>query len=258
MPSLGLTLGRLMDLMEFLLLFSRTVPLCWHPAWSNSSVFAYQHLPFLPVPKKGDRSNRSNYRPIDLLSCLSKAFETILNKWFLKYLSSFNFLSDRQYGFRKGRSTGDLLAFLTNSWSSSLSCFDKTFAVSLDISKAIDRVWHKSLLSKLPSYRFCPSLCTFISNFLSGPSISVVVDGYCSKPKSINSGVPQGSVLSPTHWSQNNWIGKHRINLEARAAAMLCFSLAASAKGACCYFYKNCSINALWVYLNVIKQLLTN
>ncbi len=29
-------------------------------------------------------------------------------------------------------------------------------------------------------------------------SISAVVDGYCSKPKSINSGVPQGSVLSPT------------------------------------------------------------
>ncbi len=38
----------------------------------------------------------------------------------------------------------------------------------------------------------------FISSFLSGRSISAVVDGYCSKPKSINSGVPQGSVLSPT------------------------------------------------------------
>ncbi len=31
-----------------------------------------------PVPKKGDRSNLSNYRPIDLVSCLSKAFETIV------------------------------------------------------------------------------------------------------------------------------------------------------------------------------------
>ncbi len=73
-----------------------------------------------------------------------------------------------------------------------------TFAVALDISKAFDRVWHKSLLSKLPSYGFYPSLCVFISSFLSGRSISAVVDCYCSKLKSINSGVPQGSVLTPT------------------------------------------------------------
>ncbi len=107
-------------------------------------------------------------------------------------------LSDRQYSFREERTTGDLLAFLTNSWSSSLSRFGETFTVSLDISKAFERVWHKSLLSKLPSYGFCPSLCNFVCSFLSGRSISDVVDGYCCKPKSINSGVPKGSVLSPT------------------------------------------------------------
>ncbi len=151
-----------------------------------------------PVPKKGDRSNPSIYRPIALLSCFSKPFETILNKRFLNHLSTSNLLSDRQYGFRKERSTGDLLAFLNNSWSSSLRCFGETFVVALDISKAFDRVWHKSLLSKLPSFGLYPSLCTFISCFLSGRSISAVVDGYCSKPTSINSGVPQGSVLSPT------------------------------------------------------------
>ncbi len=100
--------------------------------------------------------------------------------------------------FRKGRSTGDLLAFLSNSWSSSLSSFGETFAVTLDMSKAFDRVWHKSLLSKLPSYGFYPSLCTLIFSFLSDRSISAVVDGHCSTPITINSGVPQGSVLSST------------------------------------------------------------
>ena len=150
------------------------------------------------MPKKGDRSNPSNYRPIALLSCLSKAFESILNRKILKHLSANNLLSDRQYGFRKGHSTGDLLAFLTESWSSSLKCFGETFAVALDISKAFDRVWHKALLSKLPSYGFCPSLCSFISSFLSGRSIAAVVDGHCSSLKSIKSGVPQGSVLSLT------------------------------------------------------------
>ncbi len=169
-----------------LYLSTSTFPSCWK----------YAHIQ--PVPKKGDCSNPSNYRPIALLSCLSKAFKTILNKWFLKHLSSFNLLLDRQHDFRKERSTGDLLAFLTDSWSSSLSRFSETFLpVAIDISKAFDRVWHKSLLSKLCPYGSI-SLCTFISSFLSGHPISAVVDGYCSKPISINSGAPQGSVLSPT------------------------------------------------------------
>ncbi len=151
-----------------------------------------------PVPKKGDRSNPSNYRPIALLSCLSKAFETILNRKIHKYLSNSNLLSNRQYYFRKGRSTSDLLAFLSNSWSSSLSSLGETFAVALDMSKSLDWVWHKSLLSKLPSYGFYPSLCSFISSFFSDRSISAVVEGQCSTPIAINSGVPQVSVLSPT------------------------------------------------------------
>ncbi len=171
-----------MDLMEWLL-FSIS---CWKYAY-------IQH-----VPKRSDHSNSSNYRPIALLSWLSKAFETILNTKILKHLPAFNFLYDRQYGFRKGRSTGDLLAFHTNSCSSSLSHFGETFAVALDMPKAFDRVWHKSLVSELQSFSFYPSLCTFISSLLSGPCISAIVDGHCFTPKPINSGVPQGSVLSST------------------------------------------------------------
>merc|ERR1712035_158174 len=169
-----------------LCLSTSTFPSCWK----------FAHIQ--PVPKKGDRSNPSNYRPIALLSCLSKTFETILNRKFLKHLSTHNLLSDHQYGFRKERSTGDLLAFLTDSWSSSLRDFGETFSIALDISKAFDRVWHKSLISKLPSYGIYPSLCSFISSFLSDRSIAVVVDGHCSSPKPINCGVPQGFVLSPT------------------------------------------------------------
>ncbi len=105
-----------------------TFPSCWK----------YAHVQ--PVPKKGDRSNPSNYRPIALLSCLSEAFELILNQKIQKHLSTSALLSDRQYGFRKGRSTGNL-SLLTDSWSSSFSCFGETFSVALDISKAFNRFW---------------------------------------------------------------------------------------------------------------------
>ncbi len=59
--------------------------------------------------RKGDRSNPYSYRSTVLLSCISKAFGTILNKWFLK-LSSLNLLSDRQYALSEKLTTGDLLA----------------------------------------------------------------------------------------------------------------------------------------------------
>ncbi len=162
----------------------------FHSCWK----YAYTQ----PVPKKVDCSNLSNYSLITLVSCISKGFETIFNSKILKHLSAFKLLSNCQYRFGKGRSPCYLLPFLTNSLSSSLTHFSEIFAVALDMSKAFDRVKHKSLLCKLPSFGFCPSFLSFISSFLSGRSISGIVDGHCSTPKPINSGVPQYSVVPPT------------------------------------------------------------
>ena len=151
-----------------------------------------------PVPKKGDHSNPSNYRPIALTSVISKIFESLINKKIVKHLDTFNLISDRQYGFRHGRSTGDLLSYLTHSWLSSLRDFGESYTVALDISKAFDRVWHKSLISKLHSFGFSPSLIKLISNFLANRQIAVAVDGSLSDYFPVVAGVPQGSVLSPT------------------------------------------------------------
>ena len=59
-------------------------------------------------------------------------------------------------------------------------------------------VWHKVLLAKLLAYGFAPSFCKLISSFLSNRFISVVVDSATSASFPVSSGVPQGSVLSPT------------------------------------------------------------
>ncbi len=92
-----------------------------------------------------------------------------------KHLSDHHLISDHQYGFRKWRSTGDLLAFLTESWSFSLRDFGETLPVAFDIWKSFDKVWHKSLVSKLPSHCLNPSLCTFLVSFLSDYSIATVI-----------------------------------------------------------------------------------
>ena len=155
-------------------------------------------IPPIFLKEFADELAPSNYRPIALTSAVAKVFETLLNSHFIKHLESNNLLSDHQYGFRKARSTGDLLSYLTHVWSSSLKNFGESFVVALDISKAFDRVWHKALLAKLPAYGFTPSFCKLISSFLSNRFISVVVDGATSASFPVSSGVPQGSVLSPT------------------------------------------------------------
>ena len=165
---------------------------------SCTYAFSWKHALVQPVLKKGDCSNLSNYRPIALTSAVAKVFETLLNSHFINRLEYNKLLSDHQYSIRKARSIGDLLSYLTHAWSSSLRNFGESFVVTLDISKAFDRVWHKALLAKLPAYGFTPSFCKLIFSFLSNRFISVVVDGATSAFFPASSGVPQGSVLSPT------------------------------------------------------------
>ncbi|CAG5046898.1 unnamed protein product [Parnassius apollo] len=90
------------------------------------------------------------------------------------------------------------LVYLTHRWAEAVESKGEALAVSLDIAKAFDRVWHKALLSKLPSYGLPEKLCDWITSFLADRSIKVVVDGASSDCKPINAGVPQGCVLSPT------------------------------------------------------------
>ena len=151
-----------------------------------------------PIPKKGDRTDPSSHRPIAIASLLSKVMERVINSQPLKYLEDRLLISDRQYGFRHRRSAGDLLVYLTHRWAEAVESRGEALAVSLDIAKAFDRVWHRVLLSKLPSYGAPEGLCNWVASFLSGRSVRIVVDDFSFYIFSINAGVPQGSVLSPT------------------------------------------------------------
>ena len=123
--------------------------------------------------------------------------ETITAKQLLTFLETNSLLSHHQYGFRQARSTGDLSAYAVRAWSSALESYGENRVISLDISKAFDRVWHKGLLAKLPMFGLHHTLIKWISRFLSDRSIAIRVDGYLSNPHSNNSEIPQGSVISP-------------------------------------------------------------
>src|SRR3978361_1168701 len=121
-----------------------------------------------------------------------------VNVEILKHLETAGIINDSQYGFRHQRSTGDLLAYVTYIWESAMEGFGESQAVALVISKAFDRVWHQAHLNNLPCYGFSPQVCLWLTNFLQGRSLQVVVHGASSEVLPTNAGVPQGSILSPT------------------------------------------------------------
>ena len=73
-----------------------------------------------------------------------------------------------------------------------------TRAVTLDISKAFDRVRHTALLHKLKFYGISDQIFRFISSFLSNRRLRVVLTGKLAQEYPVNAGVPQGSILGPT------------------------------------------------------------
>ena len=70
----------------------------------------------------------------------SKILEWIIHNRLLDHLLSNNFLSNRQFGFRPGSLTQEALLCATNDWSHCLDRGTSVVAVSLDLSKAFDRV----------------------------------------------------------------------------------------------------------------------
>jgi hypothetical protein len=150
-----------------------------------------------PLFKKGQRELCSNYRPISLLSCVGKLFESCVHKHLFSFLSENNILSSSQSGFIPGDSTVNQLLTIYDNLCSAFDNGLTTQAVFLDITKAFDRVWHRGLLFKLESVGIIGPMLDWCRDYLSNRKQAVVIRGEKSEFKSILSGVPQGSVLGP-------------------------------------------------------------
>ena len=150
------------------------------------------------VKKVGERSTAKNYRPVSLLSVVSKVFEKLVNNRTVDHLEKCGLFSDFQYGFRSSRSTADLLTVVSDRIVRALNRSGDTRAVALDISKAFDRVWHAGLLHKVTSYGISGQIFGLISSFLSNRQTAMVLDGKSSQEYPVNAGVPHGSILGPT------------------------------------------------------------
>jgi retron-type reverse transcriptase len=151
----------------------------------------------IPLHKGGDRRIISNYRPISLISSVSKVFERIISDRLRRFLDETNFFSPWQFGFRPGVGTQEAINKLTNSIICNLEKGEKCITVFLDLAKAFDTISHKILLKKLEVAGVRGLSQRFFESYLSGRNQSVKIGDKLSKPEKISFGVPQGSTLGP-------------------------------------------------------------
>ena len=148
-----------------------------------------------PIFKKGSKLQAVNYRPVSLTCISCKLFEHIVCKHILGHLEDHEILTDLQHGFRSGRSCETQLITTFHDIASAYNKKGSQIDIAvLDFSKAFDTVPHDGLLSKLKHYGIDDKIWLWISNFLKQ---RVVVDGIQTDLVTVDSGVPQGTVLGP-------------------------------------------------------------
>jgi len=150
-----------------------------------------------PIYKKGSRRHINNYRPVSLTCVLCKIMESIVRDNLINYFLRENYLSNKQYGFIKGRSTVTQLLEVLDKWTECLEKGGQIDAIYMDLEKAFDKVSHSLLLQKLKSYNINDKILNWIKGFLINRRQRVRVSNFFSNWVEVISGIPQGSVLGP-------------------------------------------------------------
>ena len=150
-----------------------------------------------PIHKNDDKNDISNYRPISILTVLSKIFERAALNQLLKYFEKYSLISFLQHAYQKNKGTVTCLFELLNDVYESIDQKYKVALVSLDLSKAFDTINHNLLLKKLKNFNLNTDSVDYISSYLSNRTQVSNFGKYTSSEEKIMSGVPQGSILGP-------------------------------------------------------------
>ena len=151
----------------------------------------------IPLFKKSDPLKTENYRPISILSYISKILEKLMHKRIYSFLQHYHVPLSVQFGFRPNHSTNLALIEILEILNQALDKGEWTLGIYLDLSKAFDTVNHEILKQKLLNYGIRGEAFNWFSSYLSNRSQYVQIGKIKSRTKTISTGVPQGSVLGP-------------------------------------------------------------
>jgi retron-type reverse transcriptase len=153
----------------------------------------------LKKPGKSDYFNPGAYRPIALLNTLGKTLKAVMSNQIKHIAETYDLLSDTQYGARTERATETALQQITEKVHAIWGRGGKNVAslLSLDVSKAFDRVSHVRLAHNLRKRRIPDSLVRWVIDFLSERRTEIRVNEFTLLEAPVAVGIPQGSPVSP-------------------------------------------------------------
>ena len=151
-----------------------------------------------PVYKKsGDPADVSNYRPISVISNISKILEKLVKVQLMHHLTKFKLLSSTQFAYIKGKSTQLAIHTVTERFLQNIENGSLTTACFLDLSKCFDTISHPVLLEKLQNFGIIGTENFWFQSYLSQRTQIVKYNGILSQPNFLPIGVPQGTILGP-------------------------------------------------------------
>lgn len=150
------------------------------------------------IPKKGNSKLVTNLRPISLIPLPGKLFEQFLNRFLINFMEENNLFTDKQMGFRRGRSTLEGCFSIVKDILDAANNGSFSMAVYIDLAKAFNTVNHLILLKKLAKYGLPTNFVEIMKSYLSNRKQRTIFNGNTSNENFIIDGVPQGSVLGPT------------------------------------------------------------
>lgn len=151
----------------------------------------------IPLFKSGNESMVGNYRPVSLLTTVSKVFERIYYNRLSKFLKKHKLLYEMQFGFQPNNSTYMALLILMDKVIKAIEKGEFTIGVFLDFKKAFDTVNHEILLKKLDRYGIQGMANKWLESYLSNRVQYTTYNGCISNTLRVTCGVPQGSILGP-------------------------------------------------------------
>ena len=149
------------------------------------------------IYKDGDRRKLNNYRPISVLPAFSKILEKVISSRLENHFIVNNFFTSAQFGFRKEISTANAVQRIVDSMYEAFDDKEFTVGIFLDLAKAFDSLDRTKLLRKLELYGVGRRAMDWFHSYFAKRRQFVRYENVTSSIRSVNFGVPQGSILGP-------------------------------------------------------------